>query len=459
MSPLRPRLILLAVLTLSAGPALAQDLDGDGWTVADGDCADVASGLVTRPELVNPGAYDDPFNGIDDDCDGQVDNPTPTNCSTVNQLANVTATSLAYAMELCQTTTQNAPLPFKRWGLISALLQRASGSSSPNLVQAAVKQQYGTYVLPVGNGTMAVLSSGTARDASDPGYVAPLPGYVDALSAVSAPADFTTPNGGLYVDPACPDAINTVHDSAKLRLIVRVPTNANGFVFAHRFFSSEYPNTCSQYNDHLLCLLTSSAPGVPANKNVLFDSQANPMTVQTALFENCGPPCNSGDHDLAGTGYGPNGGGTNWSTSAAPVLPGEVITLEFHIWDTMDGQADALALIDNFQWLTMPQDPVTGVGPSRATPGGVRLGASPNPFSSATTVEFALARPGRAVLDVFDVGGRRVRRLAEGAFPAGTERVEWDGRDDSGRRVEPGAYFVHLRSASGTLTQRLVLAD
>ncbi len=44
------------------------DEDGDGYTVADGDCDD------GDPE-VHPGAADDDCDGVDDDCDGVVDDP------------------------------------------------------------------------------------------------------------------------------------------------------------------------------------------------------------------------------------------------------------------------------------------------------------------------------------------------------------------------------------------------
>ena len=45
------------------------------------------------------------------------------------------------------------------------------------------------------------------------------------------------------------------------------------------------------------------------------------------------------------------GGGTAWLTSTAPVLGGEEIELDFHIWDTHDGKYDSSVLLDNFRWL------------------------------------------------------------------------------------------------------------
>jgi len=48
------------------GDACNPDADGDGYTVGDGDCAD-------NDAYRHPGAADDKPNGIDDDCDGTVD--------------------------------------------------------------------------------------------------------------------------------------------------------------------------------------------------------------------------------------------------------------------------------------------------------------------------------------------------------------------------------------------------
>jgi len=42
-------------------------------------------------------------------------------------------------------------------------------------------------------------------------------------------------------------------------------------------------------------------------------------------------------------------------TAAAPVLPGEIIELEFIIWDSGDGTVDGLALFDDFRWATIEQ--------------------------------------------------------------------------------------------------------
>ncbi len=80
----------------------------------------------------------------------------------------------------------------------------------------------------------------------------------------------------------------------------------------------------------------------------------------------------------------------------------------------------------------------------------------PNPFSPSTEIRFSLARPGRATLRVFDVGGREVRTLVDGEFPAGAHSVVWDGTDGA-HRVASGVYFYQLSSGAESAIRRMQL--
>ncbi len=75
--------------------------------------------------------------------------------------------------------------------------------------------------------------------------------------------------------------------------------------------------------------------------------------------------------------------------------------------------------------------------------------ASPNPFHSSTSVQFRLNEPAPARLLVYDGEGRVVRDLYDG-IAEGNVRVNWDGRDGTGRTVPSGVYFFRLRTPAGT---------
>jgi hypothetical protein len=332
------------------------DADGDGWTRCAGDCCDATTDGCADPALVNPGAYDFPGNGLDDDCNGTIDDPAATDCSAAASFAAVTGADLARAMDLCQFTTMTAG----PWGVISADLVRANGSTpAPMNVQVGVLADFGTSVPPRTNATMASIASGTARDELDPGYVFPDGiGHEDATNAVGAPADYLAAHGGaLQTAPGCPAGESIVNDSVQLRLRIRVPTNALGLAFDFKFYSAEYPEwVCTAYNDFFLAMLYTTAGGIPADRNISFDASGNPVSVNNAFFTVCSG-CTDGTTELVGTGYPiDDAGATTWLTTTAPVTPGEIMELELHIWDTSDHAWDSLVVLDSFRWQIDPTE-------------------------------------------------------------------------------------------------------
>ena len=82
--------------------------------------------------------------------------------------------------------------------------------------------------------------------------------------------------------------------------------------------------------------------------------------------------------------------------------------------------------------------------------------ARPNPFHETAAIGFILERGGAARVQVFDVRGTRVATLASGDFAAGSHQLVWRGLDDSGRRVEPGLYFIRLEASGVRRTWRVV---
>jgi hypothetical protein len=85
--------------------------------------------------------------------------------------------------------------------------------------------------------------------------------------------------------------------------------------------------------------------------------------------------------------------------------------------------------------------------PAAALTDGMRLFNNPLVRGDAT-VEFTLAAPDRVTIGFYDIGGRLVRTLTERAFPAGAQRLAWDGTDDAGHRLNAGVYFARVRYAA-----------
>ncbi|MCG8607958.1 Ig-like domain-containing protein, partial [bacterium] len=91
-------------------------------------------------------------------------------------------------------------------------------------------------------------------------------------------------------------------------------------------------------------------------------------------------------------------------------------------------------------------------------PTKVTLGANyPNPFNAGTTITYSLPTTMKVELVIFNTRGQQVRRLVQGLQQPGHKRVEWDARDDRGKDVSSGVYFLHLKIGSQNLTRRMIL--
>jgi len=83
--------------------------------------------------------------------------------------------------------------------------------------------------------------------------------------------------------------------------------------------------------------------------------------------------------------------------------------------------------------------------------------SAPNPFTPGTSLHFVMPEAGHARLAVYDVSGRLVRRLLEGAMSAGPHETSWDGTDDGGREVASGVYFARLETEALSASTKMVL--
>lgn len=86
---------------------------------------------------------------------------------------------------------------------------------------------------------------------------------------------------------------------------------------------------------------------------------------------------------------------------------------------------------------------------------GFLLPPGPNPGSGSTRIAFRLTQSANAELSVYDLAGRRVARLREASFPAGTSELAWDGRNEAGRLLPAGMYLVELRVGDWRMTRKL----
>ena len=82
----------------------------------------------------------------------------------------------------------------------------------------------------------------------------------------------------------------------------------------------------------------------------------------------------------------------------------------------------------------------------------------PNPVRGDAVLSFALTKPGRLRVSLYDLSGRRVRRLVDEAFAApGLHQVHVDPRDEQGARLSSGVYFFRIDRPEGASTGRFLI--
>lgn len=373
------------------------DADGDGFSTCAGDCCD--STECAHPDQVNPAAFEVIGNGTDDDCRAATSDTAVATCDQGLSSGSTEGMEYAKALDLCQTTTPTDP----KWGVIDAKFSLTSGTGTADKEGYAIRPKFGTGTMPQSGSRMVLLSSGGAGGKGDlnPPFHA-WSGYTHVVGTSSTfPSDWFLANGSKIPHaPGCPQSTGaTAFDPVMLTLTLRVPSNAHSFSVSTSFFAADFPEyVCSGNADVFVALLDSTYAGTPANpsdKNLAIvkpvgETVFQPLDVDLAFSDSGAfPQCKNGATGcetgatpgtittctstamLADTGFDDVsandceatsfvGGGTGWMVMRGNVVPGEVITLRFAIWDTGDHSLDSLAILDNFRWSTETVVPGTG---------------------------------------------------------------------------------------------------
>jgi hypothetical protein len=351
-------------------------VEGGSGDDGGGDPFNDDSGMITGGDggmmnacQPNPGNFDVPGNNCDDDGDGKVDNG-PADCDVGLQL---TGDGYAFAKSIGLCNKASGPQD-QNWGVITAVYTKGYNSMQPpDTNQHGILPKFGNTLKARDGQSLGVLSSGYAREYDQCNT---MNGPFKGGCAMPMGGPGTAPPGFPKPAQGCPISMS-INDVSTLHLQIKVPNNAKGFSFDFNFFSGEWPEwVCTNYNDAFIAFLKSTAFNNGQADNISFDQKKNPVSVNNGFFDRCAPKnatvgcagsnpstnaCAGGATDLMGTGFyimnsqscGQNdsgGGATGWLTTSAPVKQGEVITLDFMIWDTGDAVYDSSVLIDKFIW-------------------------------------------------------------------------------------------------------------
>lgn len=81
----------------------------------------------------------------------------------------------------------------------------------------------------------------------------------------------------------------------------------------------------------------------------------------------------------------------------------------------------------------------------------------PNPFNFSTFIEFVVVKSGYTEIFVYDLLGRKVRKLFSDNLTPGAYRISWDGVNNNGRLCSSGPYIYTMTSSGKQISKKMLL--
>ncbi|MFA5032120.1 MAG: FlgD immunoglobulin-like domain containing protein [bacterium] len=70
---------------------------------------------------------------------------------------------------------------------------------------------------------------------------------------------------------------------------------------------------------------------------------------------------------------------------------------------------------------------------------------SPNPVINRSVVSYTIKENSKVSLKIYDIAGKEVKTIANGIETAGTKKIEWNARDNVGKKINSGVYFCKMQ--------------
>ena len=391
------------------------DVDGDGF-LCDVDCDD------SNPH-VYPGAQEICGNGIDDNCDGVIDEndlPEITSITLPSEplpLGTLITASATYS----DANDQNAHTARWDWGdgTVSELGAGEIDQENNTLSSTHTYSQTGVYTVSLSiTDTCGAQISQTCNT-----YVVI---YDPTASQVSGQGCIESPAGAYVAEPELTGRAQFGF-LAEYRNGQSVPTGYTNFIFTgagFRFRSTDFE------------WLVVAGPN--------------------AKFKGSGTVNNQGNYGFMLTGVDGdiNGGG------------GED-KFRIKIWDKDNNDA---VVYDNKMGISETSDDGQGLcrGDIKILKNGsqnrlgqasdqpVSLSAYPNPFSEKVTLTVALTQESPVQIRIFNLQGTEIRTLDLSSLPIGEHAIAWDGNNNQGNPIPNGIYVVRVDAGTAYALQYLV---
>jgi len=152
-----------------------------------------------------------------------------------------------------------------------------------------------------------------------------------------------------------------------------------------------------------------------------------------------------------------NGKGTTSIPSEYQYVDSNDLTSQFIYWYwiesvTISGATDlygpiSLYISDEFENPQTPQiQNMLGLFPNY-----------PNPFNPETVISFAIDKTDYVELNIFNLKGQVVKKLASEEFTEGIHYISWNGLEENGKPVPSGIYLYKILTSSYSETRKMLL--
>jgi hypothetical protein len=127
------------------------------------------------------------------------------------------------------------------------------------------------------------------------------------------------------------------------------------------------------------------------------------------------------------------------------------------IWPTSYELAELPWMLDSLT-IEDPPDLITGVDEIKLLPNKYSISQNyPNPFNPNTSIQYNLPEHSNVKIQIYDITGRLVKNLSDMELDAGTHVVVWNGKDNFGKGVASGIYFLKFNAGTYTKTVKMMM--
>ena len=134
-------------------------------------------------------------------------------------------------------------------------------------------------------------------------------------------------------------------------------------------------------------------------------------------------------------------------------LPPWDLLYNHRVWD---GDEDGIAIID-MGCYEFGADSYVDATENQIPNTQYQLSNYPNPFNPETKIVFDLPESGQVKLEIYNIKGQKIKTLLDCYMSPGRSEMQWNSKDDNGKRVSSGIYFYRLQTPTKIITKKMML--